>query len=245
MMQRRSFIKKTGAAGIAMAVLPGITLNQEEEYSIIELMGKTDIDLYGEGINLRKQAHDAFLSMKKAAYSDGIDLKIVSSFRSFQRQEVIFERKFITYTEDDGMEPLAAIDKIIEYSTIPGTSRHHWGTDIDVIDGYPKTNGDVLVPEKFGTGGPFENFKKWMDENSVLYDFHLVYTDNPKRRGFKYEPWHYSYAPISKPMLEAFRSKNIVQLLQLEEFYGAEHFTIGFLKNYIQNNILDINRDLL
>ncbi len=173
MMQRRSFIKKTGAAGITMAVLPGITLSQEPEYSILELMGKTDIELHGEDINLRKEAHDAFLKMKKAAYSDGIDLKIVSSYRSFQRQEVIFERKFMTYTEDDGMEPLAAIDKIIEYSTIPGTSRHHWGTDIDVIDGYPKTSGDVLVPEKFGVGGVFENFKKWMDENSTTYDFHL------------------------------------------------------------------------
>jgi LAS superfamily LD-carboxypeptidase LdcB len=245
MMHRRSFIKKTGATGITMAILPGFTLSQEIEYSIVELMGKTDIDLYGEGINLRKEAHDAFLSMKKAAYSAGIDLKIVSSFRNFQRQEVIFERKFITYTEDNGMEPLAAIEKIIEYSTIPGTSRHHWGTDIDIIDGYRKTNGDVLVPEKFESGGPFEDFKKWMDENSELYDFHLVYTNDPKRRGFKYEPWHYSYAPISKPMLEAFRGKNIVQLLQQEQFYGVEHFTIKFLKNYIQNNILDINRNLL
>jgi len=245
MMHRRSFIKKTGATGIALAVLPGITINQEEEYSIVELMGKTDIDLYGEGIDLRKEAHDAFVNMKKAAYSDGIDLKIVSSFRSFQRQVVIFERKFLKFTEDDGMAPLAAIDKIIEYSTIPGTSRHHWGTDIDIIDGYRQTTGDVLVPEKFESGAPFADLKKWMDGNSALYDFHLVYTDDPKRRGFKYEPWHYSYAPISKPMLEAFRRNNIVQLLQKEDFLGTEHFTIGFLKNYIQNNILDINRDLL
>lgn len=243
-MERRTFIKKSGVTGLAMAIAPTFMVNQDEEYSIVELMGKSDIQLYGKNIDLRKEAHDAFLEMKKAAYGDGIDLKIVSSYRNFQRQERIFERKFITYT-DDGMEPLAAIDKIIEYSTIPGTSRHHWGTDIDIIDGYRKVEGDVLVPEKFGAGGPFEDFKNWMDENSETYDYHLVYTDEPKRRGFKYEPWHYSYAPISIPMLEAFRSKNIVQLLQKETFYGAEHFTIGFLKNYIQNNILDINRDLL
>ncbi len=243
-MERRTFIKKSGATGLAIALAPTLVINQEEEYSIVELMGKSDIRLYGKNINLRKEAHDAFLEMKKAAYSDGIDLKIVSSYRNFQRQEGIFERKFITYT-DEGMEPLAAIDKIIEYSTIPGTSRHHWGTDTDIVDGYRKVDGDVLVPEKFGAGGPYEDFKKWMDENSETYDYHLVYTDEPKRRGFKYEPWHYSYAPISIPMLEAFRSKNIVQLLQKETFYGAEHFTIRFLKNYIQNNILDINRDLL
>ncbi|MGB3151446.1 MAG: M15 family metallopeptidase [Maribacter sp.] len=244
-MERRSFIKKSGATGLAIAVAPTLFINQDIEYSIVELMGKTDIKLFGKNINLRKEAHDAFLEMKKAAYIDGIDLKIVSSYRNFQRQELIFERKFLRYTEDDGIEPLAAIDKIIEYSTIPGTSRHHWGTDIDIIDGYRKVEGDVLVPEKFEAGGPFEDFKNWMDENSETYNYHLVYTDDPKRRGFKYEPWHYSYAPISKPMLEAFRGKNIVQILQKETFYGAEHFTIGFLKNYIQNNILDINRDLL
>ena len=244
-MKRRSFIKKSGATGLAVAITPTYFMTQDEEYSIIELMGKSDIQLYGKDINLRKEAHDAFLEMKKAAYLDGIDLKIVSSYRNFQRQELIFERKFLRYTEDDRMEPLAAINKIIEYSTIPGTSRHHWGTDIDIVDGYRKVDGDFLVPEKFEGEGPYVDFKKWMDENSKTYDYHLVYTNEPKRRGFKYEPWHYSYAPLSIPMLEAFRGKNIAQLLQKETFYGAEHFTIGFLKNYIQNNILDINRDLL
>ena len=93
--------------------------------------------------------------------------------------------------------------------------------------------------------GVDEDFKKWMDENSKTFDFHLVYTDEPKRKGFKYEPWHYSFAPISIPMLTAFRSKNILQLLQKETFLGSEHFTNGFIRSYVQNNILDINKDLL
>lgn len=246
-MKRRSFIKKSSVSGLALALAPSLMVAKDRdfEYSVLELMGKEDIQLYGEGINLRKEAHDAFLAMKKAAYSDGIDLKIVSSYRSFDRQELIWERKYIKYTEDKGMAPLTAIEKIIEYSTIPGTSRHHWGTDIDVIDGYRKTNGDVLVPEKFEAGGPFEDFKNWMDGNAHKFDFHLVYTKNPKRRGFKYEPWHYSYAPISIPMLTAYRRLNIVQLLREEEFYGSEHFTTGFIKNYLRNNILDINTALL
>ncbi len=244
-MQRRSFIKKSGASALALGVLPSMAFSSQIEYSILELMGKTDIELYGEGINLRKEAHDAFLEMKKAAYGDGIDLKIVSSYRNFYRQEGIWERKFIRYTDDDGMEPLPAIDKIIEYSTIPGTSRHHWGTDIDIVDGYRKVEGDVLVPSKFGPGQPYEDFKKWMDANSRKYGFYLVYTDTPGRRGFKYEPWHYSYAPLSIPMLTQFRGKNILQLLEQEEFEGADHFTNGFLNSYIKNNILDINPDLL
>ncbi|MDT0605389.1 M15 family metallopeptidase [Croceitalea rosinachiae] len=244
-MQRRNFIKKTSASGLALVSLPLLSFSQEVEYSIVELMGKTDIKLFGEGINLREEAHNAFLLMKKAAYSAGFDIKIVSSFRDFYRQEAIWERKYIRFTEEDGMRPIDAIDKIIEYSTIPGTSRHHWGTDIDIIDGYPKTSGDVLVPEKFEEGGPFEAFKKWLDENSEKFGFYLVYTDSILRRGFKYEPWHYSYAPISKPMLAQFRKKNIFKLIQNETFEGSEHFTTGFLKSYIQDNILGVNPDLL
>ncbi|PIF00322.1 MAG: D-alanyl-D-alanine carboxypeptidase [Maribacter sp.] len=246
-MRRRSFIKKSSVSGFALALAPSFMIAKKDdpEYSVLELMGKEGIDLYGKDINLRKEAHDAFLAMKKAAYSDGIDLKIVSSYRNFNRQEIIWERKYIKYTEDNGMDPLDAIEKIIEYSTIPGTSRHHWGTDIDVIDGYRKTNGDVLVPEKFEAGGPFEDFKKWMDGNSEKFGFHIVYTNDPKRKGFKYEPWHYSYAPISIPMLTAYRRLNILQLLREENFYGSEHFTTGFIKNYVRNNILDINTALL
>jgi len=244
-MKRRSFIKKSSYSGIAMSIIPAAMVIQDpEEYSIAELMGKDDIELYGQGINLRKEAHDAFIEMKNAAAADGIDIKMVSSFRSFTQQQAIFERKYERYT-DEGMQPLAAIDKIIEYSTIPGTSRHHWGTDIDIIDGNKKTSGDVLVPEKFNSGGPFEVFKNWMDANSKTYDFYLVYTDDPRRKGFKYEPWHYSYAPLSIPMLTAFRGKNILQLLELEEFSGIEHFTTGFVKTYITDNILDINPELL
>lgn len=244
-MQRRKFIKTSALGGLALSHLPLLSNGKEFEFSILELMGKTDIKLYGKDINLRKEAHDAFVEMKKAAYSDGIDLKIVSSYRSFERQRGIWERKYLKYTDDNQMKPIEAIDKIIEYSTIPGTSRHHWGTDIDIIDGYQKVNGDVLDPDKFNEGQPFNNLKKWMDENAKKYHFYLVYTDTPGRRGFKYEPWHFSYAPISKPMLKEFRSKNIMQLLSKEDFYGSEHFTEGFLTNYIEDNILDINTELL
>ncbi len=244
-MYRRSFIQKSALTSLALAVSPKIFSQEDPEFSVLELMGKIDIELYGKNINLREEAHDAFLEMKKAAYADGIDIKIVSSYRNFSRQEAIWERKYSNYTIEQDMEPLKAIDKIIEYSTIPGTSRHHWGTDIDIIDGYRKTKGDVLVPEKFGEGGPFEDLKKWMDENSETYGFYLVYTNDKKRKGFKYEPWHYSYAPIAIPMLTSFRRKNILRLLQEEEFMGAEHFTKSFINTYIRNNILSINKDLL
>ena len=145
-MKRRTFIKTTSASGLACTIPPMFTRLNDPVFTTSELMGKADIELFGEGINLRKDAHEAFVKMKKAAYSDGFDIKMISSFRDYYRQQGIWERKYLRFTDEDGLSPLDAIEKIIEYSTIPGTSRHHWGTDIDIIDGYPKTSGDVLVP---------------------------------------------------------------------------------------------------
>ena len=243
-MERRKFLMRAGLASLAF-VMPPISLwSQEREFTLEQLTGKSDPELHGEDINLMKEAHDAFLEMKKAAYQDGIDIKVVSSYRSYERQRAIFERKYMAFTEE-GSEPLDAIDRIVEYSTIPGTSRHHWGTDADLIDASKPSSGDVLVPEKFQEGGPFADFTKWMDANSEDYGFYLVYTDNPRRRGFKYEPWHYSYAPLSVPMLAAFRKMNILRILEQDDFLGSEHLTTGFIRSYIADNILDINPDLL
>lgn len=244
-MERRNFIQKVSTASAGLLLTPSLQIYNQVEYTTEELMGKADIDLWGEGINLRKEAHDAFLEMRKAAAADGFKIKIVSSYRDFYRQREIWEGKYLRYTRENSMKPLKAIEKIIEYSTIPGTSRHHWGTDIDIIDGNPQVSGDVLTAGKFGENGPFGLFKAWLDANSEKFGFYLVYTNEPRRKGFYYEPWHFSYAPLSIPMLKAYRRENIVKLMSNEDFLGCENFTTGFIKNYIQNNILDINQKLL
>ena len=235
---------RAGLAGLAFGMPPVSLWSQDPEFTLEQLTGRSDPELHGEGINLLKEAHDAFLELKRAAYQDGIDIKVVSSYRSYERQRAIFEGKYMAFTEE-GLEPLDAIDRIVEYSTIPGTSRHHWGTDADLIDASKPSSGDVLVPEKFEEGGPFWDFKKWMDAHSEDYGFYLVYTDNPRRRGFNYEPWHYSYAPLSVPMLAAFRKMNILRILERDDFLGSEHLTTGFIRSYVADNILDINPDLL
>ena len=59
-----------------------------------------------------------------------------------------------------------------------------------------------MLTEKFYKNGPYVKLKKWLDENSEKFGFYLVYTKNDKRKGFEHEPWHYSYAPISKNILK-------------------------------------------
>ncbi|EKF54582.1 D-alanyl-D-alanine carboxypeptidase [Galbibacter marinus] len=215
----------------------------QDNYSIEVLTGKTSLALYGDGIGLQKQAYDAFLKMKADAKKQGIEIQVASGHRDFSRQKSIWNRKYKAYT-DQGMSPIQAMDKIIEYSTYPGTSRHHWGTDIDIIDAAATYSGNVLVPEKYQGDGPFCKLKEWMDENSQKYGFYLVYTDNPDRKGFYYEPWHYSYKPISKPMLDAYRKLDIAHIIKSEDLLGRKHMTTDFINSYIQENVLGINPDL-
>ena len=130
--------------------------------------------------------------MREAALEEGIEIEIVSAYRSYERQKFIWNRKFYSNAQN-GISPKENINKIIEYSTLPGTSRHHWGTDIDIIDSNEKVNGDVLITKLYLKNGPFSKMYKWLTNNSKRFGFHEVYTNNINRKGFLFEPWHYSY----------------------------------------------------
>ncbi|RMB56101.1 D-alanyl-D-alanine carboxypeptidase family protein [Dokdonia sinensis] len=220
-------------------------LNAQTIISEEELLGKGNPDMTsGDGYRLRPEAAQAFELLKTAALKDGISIKVVSSYRDYDHQNRIWERKYKRFRES-GLTPLKSIEKIIEYSTIPGTSRHHWGTDIDLIDSTPKVKGDVLVPSKFHGTGPFCKFKEWMDAHANEYGFYLVYTDAINRKGFKYEPWHYSYKPLSQEYLKEYKKLDIQVRLGAAQLMGAGYFTKDFINRYRTENIMDINPALL
>ncbi|RAV30110.1 M15 family metallopeptidase [Sinomicrobium soli] len=243
-MKRRNFMKSVTLAAVAAGSFPVMAAGRGE-YSYEELIGKGTPGLFGDGIQLRLEASRAFEEMRKAAAGEGIGIKIVSGYRTFRRQKAIWERKYQAYTEN-GMEPSKAIDRIIEYSTIPGTSRHHWATDIDIIDERVSFSGnDLLNTANYEGNGAFSDLKNWMDKNAAAYGYYLAYTDRPGRRGFYYEPWHYSYAPLSVPMLRAYRELDVKAIITREKVAGALYFTDGFIDRYTEENILDINPVLL
>ena len=215
----------------------------QKEYSEKVLIGKGDITFFGEGYQLQNEANEAFLEMRKAALTDGIDKEVVSSYRSYEHQKRIWTRKYKRFIAE-GLSPKKTIRKIIEYSTIPGTSRHHWGTDVDIIDANAHRPQSVLQATHFEHGGVFVNLKKWMDAHANEFGFYLVYTNDENRKGFKYEPWHYSYKPISKKMLEQYQKIDIQKLLKKDELLGSDFFTDEFISDYINQNILDINPEL-
>lgn len=242
-MKRRTFIKTSSLATIALSV-SAFSSFKPQQLSYDELIGKGHPKLYGDGFKLRKEAYDAFLKMKAEAAKEGITIQVVSSYRNFDHQNRIWTNKYNKFT-NQGLSPKQAIEKIIEYSTIPGTSRHHWATDLDIIDGNVKQPKNVLNAEHFHGNGAFCKLKEWMDKHSESFGFYLVYTDNGNRKGFKYEPWHYSYKPLSEQFLKDYQKIDLLQLIKNENLSGSEHFTEEFLKKYIQQNILDINPELL
>jgi len=241
-MDRRGFIK-TSSLGITALSLFSF-YRMQSDFSKDELMGKGNPIFYGDSYKLRKEAHEAFLKMKSEAAKEGIKIKVVSSYRNYAHQNRIWERKYKKFT-NEGLSPIKTIKKIIEYSTIPGTSRHHWGTDLDIVDGNAKQPKGLLLEENFHGEGPFCKFKEWMDIHANTFGFYLVYTNKKDRKGFKYEPWHYSYAPLSISMLKEYRKLEISNLLEKANLIGIEHFTPSFIEQYIQENILDINPKLL
>ena len=98
----------------------------------------------GDGRLLLPAAAAAFAALRDDARAAGFDLRIVSAHRSFDRQLHIFNRKVRGELPvvDDADRPVdiaaldmdAALAAVLRFSALPGASRHHWGTDMDVYD---------------------------------------------------------------------------------------------------------------
>jgi len=208
------------------------------------LHGIKNPDLVGDTIKLEKNTFNAFNKMQIAAKKDGINLKIASAHRGYDRQKLIWNTKFKKFTTEFNLKPGQAVYEIIRFSTIPGTSRHHWGTEIDIIDNNYPDEEDVLIAKKFEKGGIFFKVKNWLNINSKKFGFYITYNSDPNRKGFEHEPWHYSYAPISKKMLSLFLKSDLKKFIKKEEIKGSEYFTDDFIEKYKKEYILDINKDL-
>ena len=137
----------------------------------------------------------AFEAMQHAAYKEKILLLIVSGFRSYDYQTMLYNK-------------YKRIDKEVNrYSAKPGHSEHQTGLAIDIVN-TESTN--------------IQKFKKefsWLDKNAYKYGFILRY---PKKKegitGYKYEPWHYRYVGIAL----AKELYNKGKWITLEEYFNLE-----------------------
>ncbi len=221
------------------------TENQQDpvKFTNDELIGKGNPTLVGKDYKLLPEVSKQLELMMADARKAGFKPWVVSSYRTYSYQNGIWERKYKGNLAKK-MTAINNINKIIEYSTIPGTSRHHWGTDFDIVETTKGVPADPLHEKHFNEGGQMRGFKLWLDKNAHTYGFYLVYTNDKDRKGFKYEPWHFTYKPISQPMLRAYQKLDIKKLLQENKLMGSENFTDAFIKRYMDEHLLDVNPEI-
>lgn len=167
------------------------------------------------GHKLVEHACIAFKKMQRSAEKAGVDMQLVSSFRSFERQKLIWNQKWqgqrtlfslqgqpLDISEMTELEKLHAI---LTFSALPGASRHHWGTDCDVYD---KKQVDAskhkfeLVNAEYRQGGPCYDLHCWLQENAEKFGFYRPYAHYTG--GIATEEWHLSYQKSAKFMWQKF-----------------------------------------
>lgn len=172
------------------------------------LCSPADADLLGA--RLHRDAVAPYQELSAAARAAGFDLVILSGFRSFEQQLSIWNRKATGRLAvlDSAARPLditrlsepELVFSILRWSALPGASRHHWGTDLDVYDKAARPEGyEVeLIPAEVAPGGMFGPLHAWLDERiarRAAFGFFRPY--DADRHGVAPERWHLSHAPVA------------------------------------------------
>ena len=184
------------------------------------------------GAAVHRDVIEPLLALKAAAADSGIDLQIVSGFRDFDAQLRIWNMKYRgerpLYDQAGNVREHASLDVqqllegILCWSALPGASRHHWGSDIDVIDraAMPANYRFRLLPEEFEPGAVFYRLRVWLNENMARYGFFRPYDEY--RGGVYPEPWHLSHAGISTAALQLLTADLIAATVRASEVLGKE-----------------------
>jgi D-alanyl-D-alanine carboxypeptidase len=135
-----------------------------------------------DGYPIHSKIVTAYKAMKKAAKKDGVNLYIISGYRTYQRQKNNFNTRYNLY-KSQGYSDDEAYKKTAAIIAVPGTSEHHLGLAMDLNS----------LDQSFGN----TKAGKWLAKNSYKYGFILRYAaDTTDITGIVYEPWHFRYVSV-------------------------------------------------
>jgi LAS superfamily LD-carboxypeptidase LdcB len=168
--------------------------------------------------------------LQSAALRDGLAVAAASSFRPFERQLAIWNDKFLGRRplldrhghalEHASLAEAQIVQAILQWSALPGASRHHWGTEIDVFDRNTlRTGQPQLVAAEFAPGGAFSALEQWLQQHAGRFGFFRPYDRD--RGGVAPEPWHLSFAPVSAQALQALTLQVLDEALSGVDLAGA------------------------
>jgi LAS superfamily LD-carboxypeptidase LdcB len=208
--------------------------------TVAQLHGKNKqhLRVCQQGHLLRPSVCRAFNKMQLAAAADGIDLHIASSFRDFERQLLIWNNKWLGLRpvlslsgEPLDLASMSDVEKlhaILTWSALPGASRHHWGTDLDVYDKAAiEASGHSLQlhQAEYDPGGPCYILACWLDEHAAEFNFSRPYQHYTG--GVAAEAWHLSYQPLAQKIAHKQNSKRLKKVIQQADIQGKN----SILKN--------------
>ncbi len=200
-----------------------------------QLTGRTSAhvqELPQRGCRLHAHAATAFLALASEAAAMGIDLVAASSFRDFSRQLAIWNGKFRgerPVLDRDGapldisaMDDESIVRAILQWSALPGASRHHWGSEIDVFDRTALAVGaqPQFIPREYAPDGQFARLSVFLAQHAARFGFFLPY--DSERGGVQPEPWHLSFAPVSAEALPALTLPVLADALRDAPLAGAQ-----------------------
>lgn len=198
---------------------------------------------------LHHEALEPWLALREAAARDGFDLAIFSGFRDFDSQATIWNRKFsgerALYDANGNEIDCRALSEeeriqcILNWSALPGASRHHWGSDLDVFDraALPEGYRVRLLPDEFLPGGVFHHLGRWLDENIGRFGFFRPYAGY--RGGMFAEPWHLSFAAVSVPALAAMTPELVIEALAASDILGRQA-VLARLPEIFRRHVLNV-----
>ena len=197
------------------------------------LTGKTGAHvqlLEGTPYQVHKEVIAPLRALQKRAKEGGIDLRVASAFRDYPAQLRIWNQKATgkrALLDVAGrpldfarLSPEQIVTSILRWSAVPGASRHHWGTDLDVYDHAALPGGYQLqlLPQEAEPGGCQEAFDRWLEKNLAAEGFFRPYARD--LGGVSPEWWHISYAPLAGPYYQAYRLdlfEQVVREAELEQ----------------------------
>ena len=172
------FFTSTGAN--FLVVNPWNSLPEDYAPDLVELPSSVAV----ENMKVDRSCYDALVDMINGCNAVCPEVTVISSFRSVEYQVGLYNKK-VQYYRDLGYGEAEAKAKAATVVAVPGTSEHHTGLAVDIID----TRLWALEEEQ-------ENLpaQQWLMENAWRYGFILRYPkDKIEETGIIYEPWHYRY----------------------------------------------------
>ena len=160
--------------------------------------------------DLQAEVLAALHELRARAAAAGFDMRVASGYRSFARQLLIWNNKAMglrPVLDDRGLAlDIARLGErelafaILRWSALPGASRHHWGTDLDVYDAAAMPAGYQLQLTQAETRGDgvFAPFHRWLDSELQRPEAVFYRPYQQDTGGIAPEPWHLSYAPLAK-----------------------------------------------